>query len=66
MREPAAPLVTDEEAAEALSVPVGTIRSWTSRGLLTPVGINHRRTKLYRLAEVQALATRSHRRQRGD
>lgn len=60
-----APLVTAEEAAEELSVPVGTIRSWVSRGRLTPAGISHQRTKLFKLAEVEALATRTRRRTRG-
>lgn len=47
--------VTLPEAARRLSVPIGTLYSWASRGWVTPVGIEADGTKHYALDELEAL-----------
>lgn len=47
--------VTLPEASRRLSVPMGTLYSWASRGLVTPVGIELDGTKYYALHEFEAL-----------
>lgn len=45
-------LVTTAQAAAAVFVPAGTVRSWVSRGQLQPSGLDSRGRPLYRLADV--------------
>lgn len=47
--------VTLTEASKRLSVPIGTLYSWASRGLVTPVAIEPDGTKHYALHELEAL-----------
>lgn len=55
--------VTLTEASRRLSVPIGTLYSWASRGSLTPMAIEPDGTKWYALNEIEKLnAERTRRR----
>lgn len=47
--------VTLLEASRRLSVPMGTLYAWASRGSITPMSIESDGTKWYALSELQAL-----------
>lgn len=58
-------LVTLTEAAEKLSVPIGTLYSWRSRRQITPVAVAPGGTGLYRLVTLEERARTTRRRRRG-
>lgn len=45
--------VTLTEASRRLSVPMGTLYSWASRGAITPMAIETDGTKWYALEEIE-------------
>lgn len=47
--------VTLPEAAKRLSVPIGTLYSWASRGSITPMAIESDGTKWYSLHAIEAV-----------
>lgn len=55
-------LFTLQEAAKKLSVPVGTLYSWASRGEISPTSVAPGGKALYRLAELQRRADATTRR----
>lgn len=47
--------VTLVEASKRLSVPLGTLYSWASRGTITPMSIEPDGTKWYALHELERI-----------
>lgn len=58
--------VTLAEAAEILSVPIGTLYVWKAAQRIHPSGIirNPRKTSVFDLDELRAIASQTQRRQR--